>query len=273
MAKESVESFLKKELGVDSLKILNKFLILNDLTDIAEASPELKEKFVAEIQPEFNQKSHTRAKFLSVELMSILGLKQRTTGADEAEKIKQQSIKKFLHEEADDRLLKSFSKVEAIYNLFWSKAALSSEKGVDEKTIRERCDNILGWLKSDLFSVCEELETNLGVEFKEKKTNKKSKFKFVDSQLSIEKKKSPYYYMFEDFRNKIEASYSEFYTVFMESMNKDIELAKRKESDAELIAETQKKTGIIWKGIIAAFDDLKKTVDSSVVDDTEDKKD
>ena len=267
MPVENIESFLKRELGNEASKILNNFNVRYGVDDVASASEDIKKKFMSEIQPELNQKSFTRAQFLASELMSILGLKQVIVGSDEAEKIKKRSIKNFLNLQAEARLLKSFSKIEAIYNLFWSKAAETYGMGIQVNQIHGKCQQILGWLKNDLFSICDELESKLGVEMTANRSKMVDKFQFTGSGLARLKEKSPYYHMFMDFRAKIEVSFDKFYHIFMNSMDLDIELAKRKKSDEELIKETQKQTNVIWKEIVEEYKDLKRAVNSMISDE------
>ncbi|MFP4400806.1 MAG: hypothetical protein ACLFPQ_02915 [Candidatus Woesearchaeota archaeon] len=271
MADSNLESFIKRELGNKGIKTLNSILIALNLENIEEASDDQKKRFVAEIVPEFREKSLARSKVLTSELRSILGLEEDVLDLDDTGKeVEKQMIRSFVNVDANDKLRSTLSKIEAVFNLFWSKAGEAFDMGVSIKDIHRISRQVLKDIKSDIIGICDNIENLLGMGYgnnsavlaKSLKKKYNSKFSFTDVGGVLEdKKETPLESAINEFREKVMELFDEFEKIFLESIDEDLIYRHRNQDDTDLVEITKEKTNHIWDEIVDAYEIMKQKID------------
>jgi hypothetical protein len=166
---------------------------------------------------------------------------------------------------------KSLTKFEVIFNLFWLKAGEAELRGIKHSGIMKITNKSLIGIKNDLEESYEEVKKQFGLKSIIEKNQKiqfhlKDAPELKDKTIEFEKKKR---YLGEEeilneiktFWNKIEYEYSNFKKLFIESLNKEIELKKNNKEDSELIKKTEDKMIKIWNQIEEEYSNLKQKIE------------
>jgi hypothetical protein len=262
-----IESFMKREFGARGIKLLNELYAKLGVDDIAAASDDIKKKFLSEVQPEFRQKSLSKAGVLTSEVMSIIKLRDDSTKGGAVQKVDHEFIKRYISLQGQTQLKSTYAKIEAIFNLFWVNASEAFQKGVSVPVIHKVTSNILAGVKEDLYSICEEIEKKFNLDTSSKNGimshTKKEGFNLSGDKLeSVEDDtKDPVEVIFNEFKRTVDTSYDKFYKLFMKTLDEDIELRKQGKDDTQLREQTKKDTKIIWDDILTAYEVMRRKLE------------
>jgi hypothetical protein len=167
---------------------------------------------------------------------------------------------------------KSLTKFEVIFNLFWLKAGEAELRGINHNEVMKITNKSLIGIKKDLEEAFKELKDKFGIrEIIEKQQRLQFHLKNAPElkDKSMEKERNKRYFGEEEILNeikffweKIENQYNEFNRLFMFSLNKEIELKKKKEEDERLIKFTENNMIQIWNKIEEEYENLKSKIEN-----------
>jgi hypothetical protein len=259
MRRAELLKFIGREVGEDGDSLLDSILQKEGIRDI-DSTEKSNLKIVAkDIRDMLPTVSVTKRNMLYAEILKILDVEIQDMGKDtiSSEKIKQKI-------EADSSRIETFvkdidrslTKYEAIFNLFWMRAGEAEMSGISHEAILKITSKALLGVKRDLEDSREKImkEYNLLDENSVNRFNKKFHFK---SPLFLSRSHNPQEEI--DLKNKelvksimdrfwgdINESYETFQKIFLNSMNKEIELKRQGSDDTHLVEETQQKMVKLW---------------------------
>lgn len=261
---------MHREFGDEGQKILSNLYEEIGISDILMSDLDQKKEFVASMIPMFRTQKSGRSGVLTSELMSVIGLQVKGQSGI-TPKLDKEIVRSFVGVEGGMRLKVINAKIGSMYNLFWEKAGVAFEVGVDPKIIDQMTGRVLYTVKQDLYGIVGELEERFNLSTARNKMmskaatskSRKDEFSFSRKNLSSRQQMEDILEpIFKEFKESIDKNYADFYTVFIGSINKDIELRQQGKFDTELMPKAKEETKEIWDRILLSFDKLRKEVET-----------
>lgn len=171
-----------------------------------------------------------------------------------------------------NKIDKSLTKFEVVFNLFWLKAGEAELRGIEHINVMKITNKSLIGIKKDLEESFEDIKKQFEIKDKIVKSQK-VQFHFKDSpdlkNRMIEKIKNKRYFGEEEiieeikqFWNHVDDLYDEFTRLFKISLDREIELKRNNLDDSELIKTTEKKMIEIWNKIEHEYQELKNKIET-----------
>lgn len=263
MMKNNLLNFLKKEYGEGYLELYDDLIRKNEIKQLEYENKTKLKVFARDIRDSLPTLSFARRNILFSEIIKILKIDSIDLGTD---KIKEEIIEK---EDIERKKLKLFiknielslTKYETVFNLFWLRAGEAEMEGVSHEFILKTSQKALIGIKRDLEKNIEDILKEY--RFFENKNNPNFKKIILNNNQENDeeiKKKKEISKIIKKFWNEIEKEYDNFKTIFIESMEKEIELKKQGKNDSNLIEETKQKIIKRWNLIENSYKNFEKEI-------------
>lgn len=268
-----LNSFIKRELGDEWINKLNELKERNGIDNFETANKNDLRMFAKDLRDLIPTVSLARRNLLFAEILKILKVQVLDTSKDKLEQ--EEKIKKIEYEHKKiERYVKdidkSLSKYEAIFNLFWLRAGEAELSGIKHEEIMKITSKALAGVKKDLEKSREEIMIEYQLLEKNKlKLGKGFNFRtgnFIEKKIEerndIElKNKKLIKDVVEKLWDKVDQTFLNFKEIFINSMNKEIEIKKQGKDDSELIINTQEKMKNIWSELEQSYKEFVKDME------------
>lgn len=274
MIKEKLLNLLKREYGEGAEQLLEDLIRSNEIHNIETEKKSKLRDLSKDIRNSLSHLSFGRKNVVFSEVLKILKLDVLDLGKEQ--KLEQEIDKPKTENKKIDFFIKdikkSLIKYETVFNLFWLRAADAELEGIKHDDILKITQKALIGIKKDLeksrdevFSEFTKIENtikkqNRNIQFKERNFFEKKIYEKNEKELN---EKKIHKEIFDKFWNNVEQQYQQFKKIFIESLEKEIQLKKEGKDDTQLIEETKEKMIHVWNEIEKSYTKFEKEMKDS----------
>jgi len=257
---EELKGFLYSEFK--NIKKVNNLLretyLEARITNLDMANPDKRRTLAMILKSEMPSVSIARGNLLFSKILSILNLEGNENISTFKLKPKEKKVieENIMVEDFWTNIDKSLMKFEIIFNMFWLRAGEAEARGMTHIEILRITKKAMAAVKKDLehsyFLLKEKFE--LAEDSLRLKISSNKKFVSLRGEEELvnpkkEKSHSEIEKYIEEFWEVIVKSYSQFETIFFETLEDEVKLKKSGKNDSVFVENTRKKLSFIWAAI------------------------
>ena len=269
MIKEKLLSLLKREYGDGSEELLKELMDANDIENLQHEKKSKLRNLARDIRNSLPNLSFAKRNIVFSEILKILKLDVLDIGKEkvEEEEIDRTQIENKKVDNLVKDIEKSLIKYETVFNLFWLRAGEAELEGIKHEDVLKTTQKALIGIKKDLEKSRDEIFDEFKkIEHRIKKQNRNIQFKeknYFEHKINENnekelKEKKIHKEIFDKFWNNIEIQYDKFKKIFIESLEKEIQLRKEGKDDTLLIQETKNNMITVWSEIEKSYKKFEK---------------
>ncbi len=230
--------------------------------------PEKRRALAVYLKSELPYHSVARSNIIFSKLLNILSVEtneRAQTRFNIDEKYNKVLEQKLMIEDFWKDVDKSLMKFEIIFNLFWLRAGEAEARGMTHDEVLDVTHKAMNAVKEELERSYEHLKRKFELEDDVFQFTKKARFISLrgDPQQQREIKEVDTYrtqlkQYIQGFWDVVTKDFGNFERIFFESLDHEVELQSKHQSDTAFVEEVRKKLAFLWADIEHGYEELKK---------------